>query len=29
MTEEQEQLQTRLIRGIKDGSVEVTVSRSE
>ena len=27
MTEEQEQLQTRLIRGIKDGSVEVKVCK--
>ena len=27
MTEEQEQLQTRLIRGIQDGSVEVKVSK--
>ena len=27
MTEEQEQLQTRLIRGIKDGSVEIKVTK--
>ena len=27
MTEEREQLQTRLIRGIKDGSIEVKVSK--
>jgi len=27
MTEEQEQLQTRLIRGIKDGSIEVKISK--
>jgi len=27
MTEEQEQLQTRLIRGIKDGSIEIKVSK--
>ena len=27
MTEEREQMQTRLIRGIKDGSIEVKVSK--
>ena len=29
MTEEREQLQSRLIRGIKDGSIEVKVSKTE
>jgi hypothetical protein len=27
MTEEREQLQTRLIRGIKDGSIKVNVTK--
>jgi hypothetical protein len=27
MTEEREQMQTRLIRGIKDGSIEIKVSK--
>ena len=29
MTEEREQMQTRLIRGIKDGSIKIKVSKSE
>jgi hypothetical protein len=27
MTEEREQMQSRLIRGIKDGSIEIKVSK--